>query len=95
MPTFHERIASAVEGFKRNLDVLTKLVRVTPARPDLAQKELDKLLETAARANAAADAIAFSFGLIERTGLDIVDMQVRLQGETARLASALDTLGES
>jgi hypothetical protein len=95
MPTFQERVSSAITGFKQNLGVLTDLMRATPAKPDLPKKEVDKLLETSLRAGAAADAIAFSFGLIERTGLDIVDMQVRLQGETARLASALDALGET
>jgi ElaB/YqjD/DUF883 family membrane-anchored ribosome-binding protein len=36
-----------------------------------------------------------SLTLIDITALDVVDMQVRLQGETARLASALRELGEA
>ena len=62
--------------------------------PRLPRKALDELLAIAARARAASDAITRSFTLIEQTSLDIVDMQVRLQGETARLASALRELGE-
>jgi hypothetical protein len=50
MPIFQERIASAIKGFKQSLGVLTDLVRATPAKQDLPRKELDKLLETAARA---------------------------------------------
>lgn len=95
MPTFLERVFSTIDKFKTSLNAFTDLVRAAPAKPDLPRKELDKLLELAARAEAAANAIAHSFGLIDRTSLDIVDMQVRLQGETARLASALDGLGET
>ena len=50
--------------------------------------------QISARARSASDAIMRSFTLIELTALDIVDMQVRLQGETARLASALRELGQ-
>ena len=63
-----------------------------PAR--LRRTTLDELLEIAGRARRAADAIARSFTLIEVTALDIVDMQVRLQGETARLASSLRERGD-
>jgi hypothetical protein len=59
------------------------------------RKALDDLLDVAARARTASDAINWSFTLIEQTSLDIVDMQVRLQGETARLASALRELGQA
>ncbi len=59
------------------------------------RKTLDDLLATTARARAASDAITRSFTLIEHTSLDVVDMQVRLRGETARLASALRELGDA
>jgi hypothetical protein len=60
----------------------------------LPRRDLDNLLALAARARAAADAIAVSLGHITERGVDLVDMQVRLKGETARLASSLSGLGE-
>ena len=48
----------------------------------------------AGSARTAAASITRSFTLIEVTALDIVDMQVRLQGETARLASSLRERGD-
>ena len=81
---FNGRLSSFVEG-----------VKTTAPDSRLSKKSLDELLQMADRARAAADAIGRSFTLIDVTALDIVDMQVRLQGETARLASALRELGKA
>jgi hypothetical protein len=95
MTTFHDRVFVALAQFNGRLSAFTELVSSKPADPPrVSRKALDELLASAARARAASDAIARSITLIEGTSLDIVDMQVRLQGQTARLASALRELGE-
>src|SRR5215213_7387954 len=95
MTTYHDRVLVALALFNGRLSAFSELVSSKPADPPrLPKKALDDLLAIAARARAASDAITRSFTLIEQTSLDIVDMQVRLQGETARLASSLRELGE-
>ena len=87
---------TALGRFNGQLSTFADRVQSTP--PDttrLPATVLQQLRDAAGRARMASDAIARSFVLIEQTGLDIVDMQVRLQGETARLASALATIGEA
>jgi hypothetical protein len=94
--TFHDRVFAALGQFNGRLFAFVELVRSRPADPPrLPQKALDELLAITGRARTASDAIARSFTLIEQTSLDIVDMQVRLQGEAARLASALRELGDA
>jgi hypothetical protein len=96
MSSFSDRVFSSLAQFNGRLSAFTERVRTTPpAPPQLPRAALDELLAVAGRARSAADAIARSFVLIDHTALDIVDMQVRLQGETARLASSLRTLGRT
>src|SRR5688572_2251152 len=96
MSPFADRVFAVLAQFTGRLSTFVEAVRsTTPDPPRLPRKALDELLQSADRARAAADAIARSFTLIELTALDIVDMQVRLQGETARLASSLRELGEA
>jgi hypothetical protein len=95
MSAFADRLFAVVGRFNGRLSDFIEQVQATPADPvRLRRATLDELVEIAGRARSAADAIARSFTLIEVTALDIVDMQVRLQGETARLASALRELGD-
>jgi len=96
MPAYSDRAFSALAQFNGRLSAFTESVKATlPDKGRLSQKTLGELTATAGRARAAADAIARSLTLIDITGLDVVDMQVRLQGETAKLASALRDLGET
>jgi hypothetical protein len=96
MTTFHDRVFVALAQFNGRLSAFTELVSSKPADPPrVPKKALDELLAMTTRARAASDAITRSFTLLEQTSLDIVDMQVRLQGETARLASALRELGDA
>jgi ElaB/YqjD/DUF883 family membrane-anchored ribosome-binding protein len=96
MSTFADRVLSTLGQFNGRLSAFVEQVGSTPPDPPrLPRKALDELLAIAARGRAASDAIMRSFVLIEQTALDIVDMQVRLQGETARLASALRELGQA
>jgi len=96
MSQFADRAFAAIARFGAHLANFEAQVAATPANPPrLPREALDGLLKIGARARAASDAIARSLTLIDRTALDIVDMQVRLQGETARLASALRELGKA
>src|SRR5690349_15435940 len=95
MPTISDRVFNQLGQFNGRLSAFVEGVKTTPPDARLPRKSLDELLQVADRARAAADAIARSFTLIDVTALDIVDMQVRLQGETARLASALRELGKA
>src|SRR6185436_19935525 len=96
MSTMTDRAFNAVAQFTGRLSALVEAVRSTPPnQPGITAKALKELLDIAERARTAAEAIARSFTLIDVTALDIVDMQVRLQGETARLASALRDLGNA
>jgi hypothetical protein len=95
MATFAHRVFTALGRFNGQLSTFVEQVDATPADPPrLPRKVLQQLREAAGRARAASDALTRSFVLIEQTGLDVVDMQVRLQGETASLASALATIGD-
>jgi hypothetical protein len=94
MSSFSDRVFKALAQFDAHLSVFAEAVKTTaPDPPRLPAKTLKELLDRAERARAAAEAIGRSVVLIDVTALDIVDMQVRLQGETARLATSLRDLG--
>lgn len=96
MSAFSDRALAALALFNGRLSAYVEQVTSTvPDPPRLPRKALNELLTIADRARSAADAIIQSLAIIDQTALDIVDMQVRLQGETARLASALGELGEA
>ncbi|HTM34321.1 MAG TPA: hypothetical protein VL263_23590 [Vicinamibacterales bacterium] len=96
MSTFSDRVFSSLAQFNGRLSAFVEAVKTTPPDPPrLPAKALKDLLDIADRARTASDAISRSFVLIDATALDIVDMQVRLQGETARLATALRDLGDT
>src|SRR5688500_16866336 len=93
---FGERASAAIKRFNDHLSTLVKEIESTPADPSrLPREALEELLKITARARKASDAIAHSFKLVDVTALDIVDMQVRLQGETAQLAASLRDLGKA
>ena len=95
MPNISDRVFNELGQFNGRLSSFVESVKTRTPDSRLPRKPLDELQQMAERARAAADAIARSFTLIDITSLDIVDMQVRLQGETARLASALRELGKA
>ena len=95
MATFAHRVFTALGRFNGQLSAFIDRVNATQAdMTRVPAKVLQQLRDAAVRARAASDALTRSFVLIEQTGLDVVDMQVRLQGETARLASALAAIGD-
>jgi hypothetical protein len=79
---------AAAETFRTALDTLTPNTRLPKAR-------LEKLRETADALPIRTEKIRFSLGLTERTVVDIVDLQARLEGQSASLAQDLASLGET
>jgi hypothetical protein len=96
VPSYAERLFGALGRFNADLAAFTSLVqRRAPDPPRIPRKELDGLLALSTRAGEAANAIGISLGhIVGQRGVDLVDMQVRLKSETARLAGALSGLGE-
>jgi hypothetical protein len=96
MASYKGRVADALTSFDRELAAFVATVAGTAPHPRrLAARTKKAILEIADRARTASAAIDRSMFLIEATALDLVDMQVRLQGETARLAGALRDLGNT
>ena len=94
MSTFSDRVFTALAQFNGRLTAFVGRMASANTDPRLPAKTAKDLTQMAQRARSGADAIAHSLTLVEVTALDIVDMQVRLQGENARLASALRELGQ-
>jgi hypothetical protein len=96
MPTFIDRAFDALDSFQGGLSSFSDVVRAQAADPPrLPQRELDRLVDLAERARAAAERLVTSFRIVQQTGVDIVDIQVRIQGESASLASALKAIGDT
>ena len=92
MSSYTEQVLNALTAFDVTLAGFGALVRTRPTSATVLGKDLDKLTEWANRAGAAASQLRFSSNIIVDTAVDVVDFQVRLQGEAAALASALGGL---
>jgi len=93
MSTFLTRVFDALDTFDPCLAQLA--ASLASAAAPVPANERQQMQEAAAHAGRAATKLRRSFDLIQRTALDIVDMQVRVQGETAQLAGALRELGKT
>jgi hypothetical protein len=92
MSTYTDQVLDALTAFDTVLAGFGAMVRTRPSSATVLRKDLDRLTEWANRAGAAASQLRFSSNIIVDTAVDIVDFQVRLQGEAAALASALGGL---
>jgi len=92
MSTYTEHVLGALTAFDTTLAGFGALVRTRPSSATVLGKDLERLTQWANRAGAAASQIRFSCNIVVDTAVDIVDFQVRLQGEAAALASALGGL---
>lgn len=97
MATYADRVFTALGRFHTSLASFADVVATRPPDPPrLPKKALRDLEDLAATATAAHDALAVSIGHIaNERGVDLVDMQVRLKGEAARLADALRRIGDA
>jgi hypothetical protein len=68
---------------------------VTKKTPDheTPKSRLDKLNDLCEEGNVAVAALLHSLWLVEKTGLDVVDMESRMKGESGRLADVLKDIG--
>lgn len=92
MSSYTDQVLNALTAFDTTLAGFGAMVRTRPSSATVLRKDLDRLIEWANRAGAAASQLRFSSNIIVGTAVDIVDFQVRLQGEAAALASALGGL---
>lgn len=94
MSSYTDQVLSALTAFDTALAGFGALVRTRPMAATVLRKDLDRLTDWANRASAAASQLRFSCNIIVGTAADIVDFQIRLQGEAAALASALGGLAQ-
>jgi hypothetical protein len=92
MSSYTDQVLDALTAFDTVLAGFGAMVRTRPSSATVLRKDLDRLTEWANRAGAAASRLRFSSSIIVDTAVDVVDFQVRLQGEAAALASALGGL---
>src|SRR5262245_27477958 len=89
MSSYTDGVLNALTAFDTALAGFGALVRRRPPTGTVLRQDLDRLTDWANRAGAAASQLRFSCNIVVDTAVDIVDFQVRLQGEAAALASAL------
>jgi len=94
MQEFSERARIAILEFQEGVGVFREKVDATRPSRELPANRLRKLSDLAADATTAAVPLLDSVTLIERTSLDLVDMETRMIGESKGLAGVLGKLGE-
>jgi hypothetical protein len=90
--SYTEQVLDALTAFDTTVAGFGALVRTRPSSATVLGRDLARLTEWANRAGAASSRLRFASNVIVGTAADIVDFQVRLQGEAAALASALGGL---
>ncbi|NOT43660.1 MAG: hypothetical protein HOP14_03540 [Acidobacteria bacterium] len=95
MDEYLARARASLQTFDTAATALADEVAATaPSPPRLPASVLATLTDLCARLATGSARLAHSFDQIEVTGLDIVDLQARMEGESGALASALRALGE-
>jgi hypothetical protein len=95
MGEYLRRAKEALAQFRAALDAFDKWRAGAASAAGLTDKQIKRLSEIAERLRAAVRQIEHSLTQIAgETALDLVDLQVRMEGETAALASALKALDE-
>jgi hypothetical protein len=92
MDEYLRRAAASLASFETTLESLA--AAAAAAVGTLPPKSGEKLLERLSRIREAMGRLRHSLNQMATTGLDIVDLQVRIEGEGAALASSLKALGE-
>jgi hypothetical protein len=94
MGNFLRRAKAALTGLLTALDLFENVRSRLAHAGQIGAKPLARLVQAGARVRAAANRLQHSLIQIETTGLDIVDLQVRMEGEGAALAAALGAIGD-
>ena len=92
---FLQRANDAVVGFVAAMQGFRAKVAGTSPSHERPKAALTRLLDLCDEGLTALAAVSFSLELIDKTSLDIVDMETRMQNETGRLAAALKDIGET
>lgn len=93
MQEFPERAKAAILEFQEGVITFRQKVDATRRTRELPANRLGKLTDLADQATAAAVPLLDSLTLIQQTGLDLVDMETRMIGESKGLAGILRKLG--
>jgi hypothetical protein len=95
MDEYLRRARAVLAKFQAAVDAFDSARRGIAPGAGLNQKQLKSLEEIVERVRAAVKRLEHSLTQISgETALDVVDLQVRLEGETTAVASALKALGE-
>ncbi len=94
MKAFLERARKALLDFQEQAGLLHENVGNTRPSRQLPEKRLRKIADLAVEATSASIPLLDSLDLIEKTSLDVVDMETRMMRETTHLAGTLSELGK-
>jgi len=95
MSDYLTRATTALDGFMQARAALAADARALAQRGDAPAAPLRRAVDALERLDAAATALRTSFSHLAHTALDIVDLQTRLEGESASVAAGLRALGEA
>ncbi len=95
MTAYVTRATAALDAFDAALADVSTAADAAAADSAVSAPARTRLFEACERLGHASAAMRLSFAHIERTALDVVDMQARLEGESAALAAALRLLGDT
>ena len=94
MELFLSRPKAAIERLlNANSNLVDRLRSATPSH-ELPKSRLDAIGDICDQLPTCLAALSQSLFLIEKTSLDVVDMETRMQGESRKLADLLGDLGE-
>ena len=95
MEQYLRRARTALDGFDEAVDAFDRKARGVATSPGIPVKQIERLIEVAARLRTAADRLAHSLEQISgNTALDVVDLQARMEEEGGGIAAALQALDE-
>jgi len=95
MSDYLTRATTALDGFMQARAALAADAAELLRAGDVPAAPLRRAAEALERLDAAGAALGISFSHLANTALDVVDLQTRLEGESASVASGLRALGEA
>jgi hypothetical protein len=95
MAMYLKRTREALDDFNSSVASFASLVDADPASLNLPQTKVKKVQHILADLPSRAERVRNSLMTAEKTAADITDLQSRLEGESASLASALANLGDT